>query len=72
MHDAIGLVEVFFGPGPDVFVALFIGVETGDIAGVRIDDSGVAVGHPLGYDLRHAGAFLDPDSSGGPQIADVW
>ena len=71
MHDAVGLVEVFFGPGPDVFVALLIGVEAGDVGGVGVDDSGVAVGHPLGDDLRHAGAFLDPDSSGRPQVADV-
>ena len=71
VHDAVGLVEVFFGAGPDVLVALLVVVEAGDVAGVGVDDSGVAVGHPLGHDLRHAGAFFDPDRSGRPQVAHV-
>jgi len=55
-----------------VLVALLTVVEAGDVGCVGVDDSGVAVGHPLGNDLRHARAFLDPDGCGGPQVAHVW
>ena len=62
---------MLFGSGPDVLVALLVVVEAADVAGVGVDHPGVAVGHPLGDDLCHAGAFLDPDRGRRPEVAHV-
>ena len=54
-----------------MLVALFVGIEAGDVGTVGVDDSRVAVVHPFGDDLSHAGAFLDPHGGGRPQVAHV-
>ena len=54
-----------------MLVALLLVVEAGDVGAVGVDDTGVAVGHPLGDDLRHTGTFLDPDGGGGPEVLDI-
>ena len=71
VDDAVGLVEVLRRASPDVLVALLLVIEAGYIGAVGVDDAGVAVGHPLGDDLRHAGTFLDPDGGGGPEVLDI-
>ena len=70
MHNAVGLVEVFFGAAPDVLVVALVVVEAGDVGAVGVDHSRVAIGHPLGDDLGHARAFLDPDGGCRPEVAD--
>ena len=71
MHDAVGLVEVLRGAGPDVIVAPLLGVEAGHVGAVDVDHPGVAEGHPLGHHLGHARPLLDPDGRGRPQVADL-
>ncbi len=68
VHDAVSLVEVFFGPRPDVILVTLVVVEPCDVCAVRVDHSGVAISHPLGDDLRHARAFFHPDSGRRPKV----
>ena len=68
MHDAIGLVEVLAATSIDMVLGLFVGVEAADVGRMRLTDVRVAVGHPLGNELGDAGALLDPDGSGRPEI----
>ena len=71
VDDAVRLVEVLRGAGPDVGVAALLGIEAGHIRAVGVDDPRVAEGHPLGDDLGHAGAFLHPDGRRRPEVAHV-
>ena len=68
VDDAVGLVEVLRGAGPDVGVAALLGIETGHIRAMGVDDPRVAEGHPLGHHLGHAGAFLHPDGRRRPEV----
>ena len=69
MDDAVGLVEVLGGTGPDVFVGALLGVEAGDVGAVDVDHPGIAERHPLGHHLRHPRPLLDPDGGGRPEVA---
>ena len=70
MHDAVRLDEVLIGACPDVLFVALVNVEAADVGDMRIDHAWVAVGHPLGNDLCHTRAFLDPNRSSRPQVVD--
>ena len=69
VDDAVGLVEVLVGSGPDVLVGPLLVVEAGDVSTVDVDHPGVAVGHPLGDYLGHAWTLLNPYRCCRPEVS---
>ena len=64
VDNAVRLVEVLLGPGPDVLLGPLLVVEARDVGTVDVDDTGIAKGHPLGDHLSHAWSLLDPHRGG--------
>ena len=71
VHDAVGLVEVLVATGVNVVFGFLVRVKAADIRRVWVAQVWVAVSHPFGNQLRDAGAFLDPDCSSRPQVANL-
>ncbi|CAB4764244.1 unannotated protein [freshwater metagenome] len=71
VHDAVRLVEVLVATGVNVVFGFLVWVKAADVGRMRIAQVWVAVSHPFGHQLRDAGAFLDPDCSSRPQVANL-
>ena len=71
VHDAVGLIEVLVATGVNVMFGFLVRIKAADIRRVWVAQVWVAVSHPFGNQLRDARAFLDPDCSGRPQVANL-
>ncbi len=70
MEDVVDLDEVLLVLGLDVGRSELVGLEPVQVAGVQVD-ARVAVDHPLGHRLGHAGRVGDPDRLGGPEAVEL-
>src|SRR5687768_3268208 len=70
VDDAVGLVEAFGRPGPDVLLGPVVVVKPRDVRAVGVD-LGLAGRHPLGDGLGDPRRLLDPDRRSRPEALDL-